>query len=298
MASEGAQAQLAMDSAGTAIGSFSEPYDFLSENLKASQERIHSNSIRGTRSRPKERNRQGLRRVSGTITMNPSPTELDNLLPRILGAAEATDTFDVAETLPEFDVLIDRVSKRFNYTSCKVARATFSGSSGQPIQLVLDIVGKDFDNSDTAFPGLTFDTDAMYVFNDSSSGVTLEGSTREIQDFNLVIDNLVEARFRNSNTATDVTAQDRDITLSVTSPFTSSEIALFDDAVDDVDGATGSLVFTNGNQSLTFTFGNLLLMPAETPNVQGKQEIVLPQTYKAYKSGSTADLVVTHDASA
>ena len=67
---------------------------------------------------------------SHTRVFNPAPDELDNLLPRILGAAAVGDVFDVAETLPSFTVFIDKVGDIFQYDDCKCNRATFRASAG------------------------------------------------------------------------------------------------------------------------------------------------------------------------
>ena len=107
----------------------------------------------------------------------------------------------------------------------------------------------------------------------------------------LVIDNSLNARFTNSLSATSITPQDRVITLKTTNPFTSDEVDLYGQSNA---GAAGSLVFTNGGMSTTFTFATLQV-PDVSPIVGGKQEIPLVLEMTARMSGSTRELVVTHD---
>lgn len=295
--SQGSQAQMCFDLAAP-IDTSSIPIDFVSETLRRSAQIVESDGIRGTRSRTKERVRVGLETIAGNITMNPSPTELDNLLPVILGATEATDVFALAETLPTFLIAVDRVAKVFTYTGLVVNTASFSGSPGQPLVLSLDVIGLDETTGAAgSFPALTFDTDTMYVFTDAV--FQYNSTTYAVTEFNVTINNLVESRFTGGSTiATDIAPTDREVTISVTTPYTSSETALYDLITTSVAGADGTLTLTNGNQSLLFTFANLKPSPEETPVVNGRGEILHQINFKALKSGSTNELIVTHDSTA
>lgn len=291
LASVGSQALMAFETVAP-IDASSQPVDFVSENLINAKEHLHPTGIRGTRSRHKERTRDGLQRVGGTITLEPSPSEIDFILPFILGAAEvATDTFNLAETLPELIIGVRRVVKEFTYTGCKIVRAVFSGSEGSPLQLALDVVGKTStdDPSGTAtYP--TPDSDDMYVFTDGV--LTLVAGAREMSDFELTIENVHEEdRFTNSVTRTDVPIIDRNITFSATVPYDSTNEDLHDQAVA---GAAGSLVFTNGARSITFTMANIKF-PSADPAVADRGEIPLVLTGTVLQSGATKELVVVND---
>ena len=126
----GSAAALAVDdSAVTQLADFdsgSFRYEFVSESLARRQSHVESFGIRGTRSRAADRVRIARERITGQIVLYPTPVELDQWLPRILGAAEASDVFALAEGLPEFGVLLERATKRFVYTGCRVAKAVFS----------------------------------------------------------------------------------------------------------------------------------------------------------------------------
>lgn len=298
--SQGAQAKLAIEpGSGTpTFDTSSEPYEFISENLIGRKPILPNTGIRGTRSEHSIRTRYAPKTVSGTITLEPSPNDLDLWLPRILGASESTDSFALAETLPAFAVMIDRVAKVWTYEDCYVNKATFSGSQGGKIQLVLDIIGTDYSigNAGT-FPAITLGTaaaDQPYAFTD---GVfTLAGSARVTKSFELVIDNKLETRVSNSTTVTSITPQDRMISLKTTHPYTSGETDLLGQALY---GAAGTIVLTPigggmSGVSTTFTFGRLQVED-EDPPVPGKSAIELTLNMIARMTGTTRELVVTHD---
>lgn len=291
-ASMGHQARLAAAAAGTAVGSFNEPYEFTRESLRKTGAILDTSGIRGSRSHVGERTRFGTYEVGGVISLYATPEMLDKWLPRILGAAESADTFALAETLPEFAVLIDRIAKRFLYDNCKVNTARFRGSAGGLVTLDLDIMGRTETVSATAFPSLAMPTDPPYVMQDGV--LTLQSGARKFTQFEIIIDNALVRRFSNSETATDISPSDRIITFRCSTPFTSDEAELYGQALA---GAAASLVFTNGGYSTTFSFA-ALQFPDRSPVVAGKREIPLELEAIARKSGSTDELVVTHDSAA
>jgi hypothetical protein len=292
-ASMGHQSRLSMAAAGTAIGSYTEAYEFRTEGLRAAREIVETSGIRGTRSMPIERTRDGTVRINGTIAFHATPAMLDLLLPRIMGSAEVADLFAVAETLPEFDVLIERVAKRFVYAGCKVARATFRATAGGALELDLEVTGKSETVSATAFPSITAPTDPPYIWSDAVC--TVEGSARVVTRWELSIDNQLNARFSNSNTATDIHTQGRVVTVSMTVPYTSDEVDLYGINSSGASGAT--FVLTNGGRSITFTIGALAVGDS-SPVVSGPGEILLEMSGIAKSSGSTKELSITSDSTA
>ena len=289
----GHQSRLSMAAAGTAVGSYTEAYEFRTEGLRAAREIVETSGIRGTRSMPIERTRDGTVRINGTVAFHATPAMLDLLLPRIMGSAEVSDLFAVAETLPEFDVLIERVAKRFVYAGCKVARATFRATAGGALELDLEITGKSETVSATAFPAITAPTDPPYIWSDAVC--TVEGSARVVTRWELSIDNQLNARFSNSNTATDIHTQGRVVTVSMTVPYTSDEVDLYGINSSGASGAT--FVLTNGGRSITFTVGALAVADS-SPVVGGPGEILLEMSGIAKSSGSTKELSITSDSTA
>ena len=292
-ASMGHQSRLSMAAAGTAVGSYTEAYEFRTEGLRAAREIVETSGIRGTRSMPIERTRDGTVRINGTVAFHATPAMLDLLLPRIMGSAEVSDLFAVAETLPEFDVLIERVAKRFVYAGCKVARATFRATAGGALELDLEITGKSETVSATAFPAIPAPTDPPYIWSDAVC--TVEGSARVVTRWELSIDNQLNARFSNSNTATDIHTQGRVVTVSMTVPYTSDEVDLYGINSSGASGAT--FVLTNGGRSITFTVGALAVADS-SPVVGGPGEILLEMSGIAKSTGSTKELSITSDSTA
>lgn len=275
-------------------GAIDERFHFDSEDIRKRGVIIERDGLRGTRSHHADDTRVGPYTVGGTVTLQPTPEDLDIWLPRILGAAESTDVFALAETLPDFNVGVDRVTKVFTYAGCKVNKATFRGSSGQTIRLILEIVGKteSVANAGT-FPTLSFSNTTPYVFTDLA--LTLQSSEREVTDFELVIDNqLVTDRFNNSLTVTDIPPGDRIISLRTTHPYASANADLYAQALA---GAAGTLALATGGYSTSFAFAKLQV-PDESPVVQGKGEIPLTLNMTSRMTGTTKELIVTHDAAA
>lgn len=291
-ASMGTQARLSMAASGTAIGSYTEAHEFISESLRKTNSIVDTNGITGSRSHKSERTRLGLNVISGSINYPCSPSLMDLLLPRILGASASGTTFALAETLPAFDVLIDRIARRFVYGGCLVNKATFKFSPGEMVTLDLDILGSSETVSATAFPSITAPTDAPYVFSDVTGSFV--GSSRTMTSLEITIDNALKARTSNSLNATDISPTDRIITVKATTPYTSSEADLYGQSLS---GSAATVSATNGNTSLTFSFGTIQF-PDNAPVVsQRNGEIMLEITGTARKTGSTMELVVTNDSS-
>ena len=162
-ASAGSLCKLALEPLDGAFDASSEPYEFVSETIRKRATIVDTGGIRGTRSHHAARTRAGAYEVGGTIVLHPSPADLDLLLPRILGTAESSDSFALADSLENFyfGVMVDRVAKVFTYGGCYVDRATFRSSAGGLLELSLEIVGKteSVGNAGT-FPALTLGASA------------------------------------------------------------------------------------------------------------------------------------------
>lgn len=292
--SEGSQAALAMDAA-LPFDTSSEAFEFQSESLRKTTEHLDASGIRGTRSHFSGRVRQNVDRISGSIVMQPVPEELDNLLPRILGASESSsDNFKLAETIPTFHVMIDRIAKVFTYSTVVVSRAIFTASQGQAMQLTLELeAGTETVSAAGGFPSITPSETAPYIFSDGV--MTIGGTGYDIFEFTLTVDNVVDTeRFMNSTTRANIPAQDRIVTLSARFPYTSDETALYDQ---EVGGLAANLTLTNGGYSTKFIFGRLQ-SPAESPLVTGKTEVFLEINATARKSGAQDELEIVHDSTA
>lgn len=284
----GALAKMCMDAASP-IDTSSEPFEFVSEDLHLEEEHVESEGIRGTRSRLSHRVRSARKRVTGPVRMNPSVTELDLLWPRILGGTTAAGVTDVANTLPEFLLAVDRVTKVMTYDGLRVAQAVFTFESGRPVVLDLQLEGETetVGNAGT-FPALTLDTDNMFICSDAT--LTLSAAARKFRRAVLTIDNLLDTeRYLNAVSRTEIPALDRRVTLEVDAPYTSDNQDLYAQAVA---GAAGTLAVADGTTTYTFAFGNVKI-PSRSPNVPGRQEIFLPVRARCYSTASASECKVT-----
>lgn len=265
--------------------------DFQSEDVKKRQEIFNGNGVRGTRSHSVERTRPSLAYVGGVIELIPNAVELAAVLEWILGGTPSGTTYPLADTLPSRVIAVDRVTKVFSYTGCKIDKATFSCSQGEALSVSLDVVGiaESIGNAGT-FPALIIDvTTGPFMFSDCV--ITVGGTAVTPKDISISISNFIDReRFFNSLTLASVETLDREIAFSCNLPY-GDQSALYGS------GSTGAEVvctFTNGNTSLVMTMVKVVF-PDESPNIPGRQEIMFPITGRAYKSGTTLELVTVLD---
>jgi hypothetical protein len=267
---------------------------FLDNHIQETIELVQDEGLRGTRTRNVERVALGLNKVAGTIKLRPNVVELESLMPFILGTASSAGSYVVADTLPNLYLLADFVANVGTFTT-RVTKATFSGSPGQPIDLTLDLVGTVMSLgaagtfASASIPAINI-ASRQYMFYDDASGITVNGTGYAIDQFQLTIDNKIVPTYMMGATATDIEPTDRVITLSVRTKFTSGETTL---QTDQRAGTprTGSLSFTNGASTFSFTFGNLLAHP-ESVVVPDRNHLRLPSNYQAYGVSTTKDVVV------
>ena len=284
----------------TGIGDFSAgatQLEYLSETISKQQTRFHSDGIRGSRSKREERIRITQEAVGGQITLNPTPVELDLLLPFILGADEATDVFALAETLKEFGVLVDRGTQRFVYTGCFVNRATFQITQGQPLSLQLDILGKTEVTSASAAPSGSIDTGQIYIASDLTYSLPADASASEVRQATIVIDNMLDGnRYFNSTTRTEIPSTGRSVAVNMNVPYTDDEKDLYDTALAANPGAT--ITLTGTNVSTVFEFGGIEFNAVSPVGQSKASEYMLQLAGNAYASSTKPELKVTHDSNA
>ena len=304
----GHQSRLAFDTGAAGAGdghhvigdfnSDSKEFEYLSENVVMSQTRFHSDGIRGTRSKHEARCRITQEAVGGTITMHPTQVELDTLLPLILGAAESTDTFALAETIPSFGILIDRVQKRFCYSKCVVSSATFSASAGGPLQLSMEIVGQKETVSGTAFPTVgALATDAPFIMADTTISLAADASATELASFSITVNNMINAgRYMNSLIRTATPSGGREVTVQLAVPYTADEVDLYNTALSAYDNSFILIDPGGSSPNIKFTFGGIEF-GAQSPTVSSKgDEYSLNLSGVAYKTASANELVVVNAA--
>lgn len=276
-------------------------------------------AIRGTLEGHANRVTAGLERLRFKIRMNPSPSEMDLILPLIGTNENSTDNFSVVDgsgnsvAPPAFEVVVDRNTQIDRYTGCKVDRAIHRGQMGNaPVELILEIVGQtmsrdvSWEDSGANAIAAIGTPDICYAFTEgtlklgSSLGENSDGLI-EFDRYAIVIDNNLEVQYNNSRTPTNICASRRDIQLLANSPFVSATADLFntpaggDTTGFDSPNAYVKFTRSSANISTEFRFGNLKAI-ARPPSIPGKTEIRLDLAFQAYTTSSAAALVVVHDA--
>lgn len=269
---------------------------FQSTNIGKTQGILDPGGIGGgTRSRRGERVINDVYTVGGQVVIRPSPADLDFLLPWILGADEAaTDTFALAEAIKQYGVDIDKGDDAYRYALMSVNSAIFRSSKSQQfLELVLNLVGTT-ETAGITFPSIEGTITTKRPYAHLQSTLTLDGTAQPNDQVEVVIDNRLQADFfENSSTVVDIESGDRVITLSTSLPFDATSDELYEVAIGGLTG-TNTLVYTDGTDTLTFTFENLKAAtnPLEIPERPG--EIRLGKLFQAYQTSTDKELVITN----
>jgi hypothetical protein len=195
----------------------------------------------------------------------------------------------MTEALTPFDILIDRIFKRWTYGSCLINTATFAAKAGGPLTLTLDIIGSTETQSNTAFPALAQSTDLVFMMAEAGT-FTINGVASAATSFNLKIDNKVLLRYSaGSLSPSAIYSSDQIVTMGATVPWNADYATLY--GLNSGTPVAASVVFTSGGSSLTFTIGAWEL-PDDSPAVPNKQEIMLNLAGEVKKTGSTQNLTI------
>ena len=239
----------------------------------------------------------GLKPINGTAAWRPRPDELTTVLPLIFGGTFAGSVLEPAHITSSFGFVFDRYVKVFTYAGCKVARATFNSSAGQSLRLSTQIeaLTQTIGNAGT-FPSLSLSL--QQPLQHHQSVLTFGGTVRNVNNIQINVDNgLMTDRFYGSQTRIELPQTDRMITVSFDNPFTMDEYDMYQLATA---GAAATLVYTNGNMSLTFEFPKLQAAPVAPAAPAARQEMGLRMELQARSvngSGITAQEVkITLDA--
>jgi hypothetical protein len=243
----------------------------------------------GSRSRPSERVRRGIRAVQGQLVFQPSPLELDILLPWALGGSKSTNTIPLAETVPARWLRTRRDDVWHTYDNCKVDQITFSANEGSPLVVSMSFQGFDETASDAPTTPTALDiAGGPYVFHDCV--LTVAGTEYAFRQFSLSVSNALEMRHNNSITPTSIHATDRQVQVSLGLPY-GEATALYGSALG---GVAVVATFTNGSRSLVMTMPKVQA-PKQGLEFGTRAAMTLPWTGIARRDGSTAELTITND---
>ena len=249
---------------------------------------VNPEGVRGTRQETAERTRRGPRQALGTLLFAPTASELDLLLPWILGADEATDVFALAETVPARYLKTSRDGTRHVYDGCKVNRATFQFAEGAPMTLAVETLGVDEGAGGTEPADAISDDAGPYVLSDAV--LTLAATAYAFRGGSVEVNNYLETKWNNSLTPTAVHATRLAVGVNLVLPYGDAS-ALYGSSIA---GIAGTIAFTNGARSCTFTLAGLQT-PKQPLGFGGKGARDLVWQGFARRTGSTAPISVTND---
>lgn len=273
-----------------ATSTVDKPIAFTSESVKSSGQVIDGDGIRGIVDMITERTRDGNIAVGGGVEMNPGPVEITSWLPYIMNAAGSGTTFTLGESANPFYYAVNRVAEAFTYGGMLVQSARLAASEGGLMTMSVQMVGKTQTKGAVAgFPSLTLETAAPYFVADIAT--VIGGTTVPFNSFSLDIANQYDVKYRNSQTASDIILIGRTITVSLQTPYTSNETAIYNPGNT---GAATTITLTNGGVSCVMTMPSVKFN-RDDPTVSGRNEIGLSLTGMARKSGSTAALTIVND---
>lgn len=228
---------------------------------------------RGSRTHNILDTRQGPYRVNGGFTLEPSHAELDVLLNWALDVTALT-------------VIVDRVAAVYTYAGVKCNSLTLTGGEGKVWECAVDLIG----TSEAATGSAPSAPESAIPFVFSDLVLTLASVPTTPKSVELRINNALDGeRFLNALSVGTLNATDRIVTLKAIVPFDATHLALYNQAYT---GATGTMVLNNGTNTDTLTFG-ALQVPADAPEIPGKDEIYLTLDMVARANGATADIALT-----
>jgi hypothetical protein len=325
----GGRSKVAFNIGGTII-----PMEVLRSTLASKQPLISRNGIRGTRAHLATDSRLAGQHASGTLEMEPSPNELEALMPLILGFAGTSG--NAAETVPTFIITEDKGGRGnaaggavggdtngdlWTYcgltngapdktvAGCKVTKATLSGTQGTAIKLALEVIAQCEVQGGTAINSVS--SDNPFIFSDLSVVLPVPASepgsdtlARQVHNFTLDIDNHIDAgRFLNSVYLLYLQEEDRTVGLQLGMPWTDANADLYPLPIAGIGTTSHSPVLTLtpaqgvDNTASTLTFG-CLQTPNDGPEIPGKTEIMhslkLVATSLANGGSFIADVAYSH----
>lgn len=284
----------------------SEAYSILAETLSADRTYQGRRRLTGSLEMYDDAFREHSYLPGGAVVLQCSPKDLDNLLPRILGAAPSGNVYSPGTSFSggtgEFDILIDRENGVFRYTDCVVAKCTFrsateEGNEGQNeelVELILYVFCKS-ETYATVWPGTppTLSLGGAYAPYAHWEGVLLANAhDTPYSEFELNIDNMMKPMFNNSKTPQCFRPMGRMVTLNTDNPFTPTTLA--DAQAMIASGIAGSLTFTNSTLSTLINFGKLR-NNYKSPNTKGRGETRLPFKMIASASSIAPSIKFTND---
>lgn len=219
------QARWAVMPAGGTFNGSTPTWDFVSDSLIAKEQILVGSGLRGYRQRQLEAESNGLYDVSGQLVAEPSIGFLSFWLPYVMGGGTTTIPA-FAQTVPDFDIVCDRVAGIYKYQSCKVSKFSMKFTSGSLVRCTMDIIGKAYQA--TTFAGAALGTTHLYQPCQSAS-IVIANATQNmaVEDFELTIDNAIVAKRRCKLTNQDLIETDRQVMFKGSAAWDAAHAANF-----------------------------------------------------------------------
>lgn len=283
-----------------ALGASSPPTQALvidSESIGVDKKILDGAGINGERdSNILHRQVEDVKLIQGGFELMPTKSFLDFFLTYIIGGTESVDVWvPLQSEIPDFLIEIDRLTKVFTYSKCKVNTATFSAAKGELLKLAVDILGEaETIGAAGSATSLTPDQDTPFAFSDST--LTFSGATRLVESFSLTFDNKLKGdRHFNSINLTDIPSGGFAISGTVKVPYTSNNQALYD-LVGEITGASLKMEFESASTGkyLEFLMPNVTISGDGSPKISGKDdELFMELPFTAHRDSITPTNSIT-----
>lgn len=264
--------------------------EVMSEAVEVTEELINPDAMRGSRTRRGTKTRRGRVFVSGPITIPATPASLAIILQGSLGAAPSSGVYNTAETLPEYQILLDDGDQIRHLENCVFNVLEVVSSPGQAMMLTVSIEAEDV-NDGQSWPGSppAIADDTLFIHSDFADAEI--GSTEfQHHSLSISVNNFVTTdEFANSLTRAErLLPQDREVSGSLEVDPTTENAALIAGNV--ADGLT--LEAVAGTWTLTLEFG-MCQFGKQKPVTAGKGPRKLGIPFVSRASASLPDIRAT-----
>lgn len=267
--------------------------DFIDFDPGVSLEMRDMNGTRGKYTKDDARVRQNRTIVAPRVRCQPTAVELASLLTWATGGSPSgsgTVTYPLGDSVnTKYVWYKPAVGTGWKLSSIGVDSMTIRGSSGEPLDVELDLVGETYSFTSTSFPSTTLDlTTQPFLFTDLA--LTTSSSSRNIRDFTFSIRNNIDrSRFLNSLTLTALNKLSRQVSWSIDMPAGDYD-SDFNSAL--TSGVAAVATFTGpSTQVLVITSGAVRFI-SRNPTIPFNAESFLRREGEAYSSDGSAESVV------
>ena len=267
------------------------PIEISSETLTQEIDHEDVSGMTGTRSRTEARDVQTLKKPGGDFNVNGVlPDYLGVILECLLGSWAAGSGFagtaSLAESLPSFTTVVDKVVKRMTYAGCKFTRGEFSSSQDdQPLKLAATVIAMTEAQGDAAFPSLAYSSQVPMIH--AGSSLTIGEETVRAQSLSWFVANTAdEAVFRNSQTRLTVPPLDREVGGTVSCDWNDDNYHLYTKFLNHTSAEIVS-AYTNGAYTMTVTMPQVKLA-TETGKISGRETLLHDVPFRALASDASA----------